>query len=57
MLPALLIGGLSFGRTGIFAVIILYLIIQQSEGNILVPLVMHRTLGVSPLLIFLCMIL
>lgn len=57
MLPALLIGGISFGWTGIFAIIILYLIIQQSEGNILVPMVMHRTLGVSPLLIFLCMIL
>lgn len=40
-----------------FAVIILYILIQQSEEKILVPVLMWKTLWVSPLIVFLCMIL
>ena len=39
------------------AVIILYVVIQQTEENVLVPYLMSKTLGVSPLLIFICMLL
>lgn len=39
------------------AVIILYTIIQQSEEKLLVPVLMWRTLWVSPLVVFICMIL
>ena len=39
------------------AVVILYTIIQQSEEKILVPIFMWKTLWVSPLIVFLCMIL
>ena len=39
------------------AVVILYTIIQQSEEKILVPILMWKTLWVSPLIVFLCMIL
>ena len=42
---------------GFLAVVILYTIIQQSEEKILVPLLMWKTLWVSPLVVFLCMIL
>ncbi len=31
--------------------------IQQTEENVLVPYLMSKTLGVSPLLIFICMLL
>jgi predicted PurR-regulated permease PerM len=56
MLPALLIAWLSYGWLGVGVIAILYYIIQQSENNILIPLVMYNVLGVSPLLIFLCMV-
>lgn len=39
------------------AVVILYVIIQQSEEKFLVPVLMWKTLWVSPLVVFLCMIL
>jgi len=39
------------------AVIVLYTIIQQSEEKILVPILMWKTLWVSPLIVFICMIL
>lgn len=57
MIPALLIAITEFGVWWFVAVVILYALIQQLEWNILVPMVMYHTLGVSPLLIFLCMIL
>lgn len=57
MVPALLIGTTEYGFWGFVAILSLYTLIQQLEWNILVPMVMYHTLGVSPLLIFLCMIL
>ncbi len=56
MVPAILVGIASYGFKGLVVVLILYWIIQQSENNILVPLVMNRTLGISPLIIFISMI-
>jgi predicted PurR-regulated permease PerM len=44
MLPALLLGALSYGWVGMGGVLILYWIIQQSENNILVPAIMSQTL-------------
>ncbi len=35
----------------ISGVIILYIIFQQLEGNVMVPLIMSRTLSLSPLYI------
>lgn len=57
MLPAVLLGGLSYGTVGVFSVLFVYRAVQQSENNILVPMIMSHTLGVSPLVIFLSMIL
>lgn len=56
MIPAILLGILGYGWIGGLSVMILYWLIQQSENNILVPMVMYQTLGISPLLIFICMI-
>lgn len=56
MFPAILLGILGYGWEGGLAVIALYWLIQQSENNILVPMVMYQTLGISPLLILVCMI-
>lgn len=56
MLPALLIALTEYGISWVIAVYILYALIQQSENNILVPMVMSQTLWSSPLLIFICMI-
>lgn len=42
---------------GFLAVWILYTIIQQSEEKFLVPVLMWKTLWVSPLIVFLCIIL
>ncbi|MDR2190238.1 MAG: AI-2E family transporter [Candidatus Peribacteria bacterium] len=38
------------------AVIIVYTIIQQFEGNVLIPFVMNKTLGLNPLLVFVCLL-
>lgn len=55
-IPAMLVATLSYGLTWFVAILIILTIIQRLENNILVPLVMYHTLGISPLLIFLCMI-
>lgn len=56
-LPAILLWWLSYGRKWIVAMSFLYRLIQQAENNVFVPVIMSSTLWVSPLLIFLCMIL
>ena len=45
------------GRWWVLAVIILYTIIQQSEEKLLVPVFMWKTLWVSPLVVFICILL
>ncbi len=57
MFPALLIWLSQYGFYWFIAVLILYVLIQQLENNILVPMVMSHTLWTSPLLILICMIL
>ena len=55
LVPALIIGlGISWKVA--FIITVLYLIIQQTENNILVPYVMSRSLNLSPFLIFVVMI-
>ena len=56
-LPAAISALIFSGWWGFLAVWILYTIIQQSEEKILVPVLMWKTLWVSPLVVFLCMIL
>ena len=56
-LPAAISALIFSGWWWFLAVIILYTIIQQSEEKLLVPIMMWKTLWVSPLVVFLCMIL
>lgn len=56
-LPAAISALVFSGWWGFLAVCIVYLLIQQSEEKILVPVLMWKTLWVSPLVVFLCMIL
>jgi len=56
-LPAAISALVFSGWWGFLAVIILYIIIQQSEEKLLVPVLMWKTLWVNPLVVFICMIL
>jgi predicted PurR-regulated permease PerM len=55
MIPALLIG-LNVSLMYAFWILIAYIIIQQLEGNILVPLIMNKAVGLSPLIIIVAML-
>lgn len=55
--PAAISALIFTGRRGVLAVIILYTIIQQWEEKFLVPVIMWKTLWVSPLLVFICILL
>lgn len=54
LLPALAIVA-GMGMTPVVSVLILYIIIQQAENNIIVPMVMSKTLSLPPFLIILVM--
>ena len=56
-LPAAISALVFSGWWGFLAVTILYIIIQQSEEKLLVPVLMWKTLWVNPLVVFICMIL
>ena len=45
-----------FGMSGALVVIGAVLFIQRLENNILIPLLMNKTLGVNPVVIFISMI-
>ena len=44
------------GRAGALIVLAIIIVIQQLENNVLIPVLMNRTLGVNPILIFISMI-
>lgn len=52
-LVTLIAGGWKAGAL----VLAIYVLVNQSENNILTPIIMNKTLGVSALLIFICMLL
>lgn len=43
-----------YGWKGALIIIAIFVAIQQIENNVLVPLLMNKSLGISPLLILLC---
>lgn len=55
-LPAILVATLTYGWIWFVVVFILYAVIQQVENNVLVPVVMNHAVWVSPLLVFLSML-
>jgi predicted PurR-regulated permease PerM len=56
-IPALIIGTMTAWLPGFIGVSIVYYVIQWTENNILIPTLMNKSLWVSPLVIFLCMVL
>ena len=56
-IPAAVSALIFAGRWWVLAVIILYTIIQQSEEKFFVPVFMWKTLWVSPLVVFICILL
>lgn len=55
-IPALLVVAVSLGWPGVIAILCVYAVAQWTENNVLTPFVMNKTLGVSPLVVFICMI-
>lgn len=55
MLPSLIIG-LAESPLKALAVVVLFLFVQQSENNLLVPLIMKKAVGLHPLFIILALI-
>lgn len=51
-IPALIVAALTGQVETVLLVAVVYFIIQVIEGNVLVPLVMHNTIGVPPFLVF-----
>ncbi len=56
-IPWILVASLAYWFKWFIAAGILYMIVQRVENNILVPLIMSQTLWVSPLVIFITMLL
>ena len=55
-LAAMLVAFLHFGVYGALVVMGVVLLIQRLENNVLIPLLMNKTLGVNPVVIFISMI-
>ena len=55
-IPAILLAFVNFGGWGILFVFLAYGFIQQLEGTFITPYVMNKTVGISPLLILICLI-
>ncbi len=53
---AVLVAFIHFGRVGAIFVLGIVIIIQWLENNILVPVIMNKSLGVNPIVIFISMI-
>ena len=52
-IPALLVAAMTGDLTKVALVAIVYIVIQIIEGNVLVPIVMRNTIGISPFLVIL----
>ncbi len=50
--PALIVAALTGRIEIVLLVAVVYVVIQVIEGNVLVPVVMHNTIGVPPFLVF-----
>lgn len=54
--PAVAVAFIGGGASFAFAVIVLYIVVNQLEGNVIYPLVVQKVLGVSPLVVILAII-
>lgn len=53
---AVVVAYIHLGWAGAIVVMIVFIIIQQLENNVLIPVLMNKTLGVNPVVIFISMI-
>ena len=53
--PALIIAGNQGGIVMAIAILITYVVLQQLENNVLVPVVMEKAVGLSPVVIMFAM--
>lgn len=50
--PALLVAAMTGNMETVILVAVVYFVIQVIEGNVLVPVIMHNTIGVPPFIVF-----
>ena len=55
-IAAALVAFIHFGNSGALVVIGAVFLLQRLENNIFIPLLMNKTLGVNPVVIFISMI-
>jgi len=55
-IPAVIVAFLDGGTSSAVFVIILYIVVNQLQGNIVYPLVVQKVLGISPLVVILAII-
>ena len=53
---AMIVATIHFALPGALVVLIMFLLVQWIENNILIPILMNKTLGVNPIVIFISMI-
>lgn len=56
-IPAILVAFVAHGRVGALLVFVLFLFVQWTENNIVVPVVMNKVLGIRSIIIFVTMVL
>ncbi|MEI7563597.1 MAG: AI-2E family transporter [bacterium] len=52
----MIVATIHFALPGALVVLIMFLVVQWIENNILIPILMNKTLGVNPIVIFISMI-
>ena len=52
----MIVATIHFALPGALVVLIMFLLVQWIENNILIPILMNKTLGVNPIVIFISMI-
>lgn len=55
--PIVLMGVVSYGRLWFALMLGLVILVQQLENNVLIPILFKKTLGINPIVMFLCAIL
>lgn len=56
-IPIALVGTISYGWLGLLLMGGFVILVQQLENNVLIPLLFKKTLGINPIVMFLCAIL
>lgn len=55
-IPAVIVALAAHGFAGLVAILVLYFVIQWTENNIIIPVLMNKTLWISPIVVFVSML-